>query len=268
MNEARSGEDATPFPELNGLLGEFNDRVQSILADNLVGAYVVGSFALGAGDLSSDCDFLVVTNEPITDEQERALRGLHDEIPTRPGHWATNLEGSYAPQADLETLEQLGREWLYVDRGWREMRWSTHCNVADTRWILRERGIPLIGPAARTFACVVPADLLRRRMRLLIESFLEDLLSWTSFDIIWAQRYTVESMCRMLYTLETGEVTSKRAALEWGRRVLAPPWRDLITQALADRPVPWNDPPRPGSAEAAIAFVEYGKEYARRLTGV
>ena len=267
MNDARSAGDATSFPELNGLLGEFIGRVQSILAPNLVGAYVVGSFALGAGDLSSDCDFLVVTKERVTDEQERALRELHDEIPTRPGHWATNLEGSYAPQQDLKTLEALDREWLYVDRGWREMRWSTHCNVEDTRWVLRERGIPLIGPEPRTFACEVPADMLRDRMRMLIESFLEDLLSWTSFEIIWAQRYAVESMCRMLYTLETGEVTSKRAALEWGRQELAPTWRDLITQALADRPVPWDDPPRPGSLDATVGFVEYGKEYARKLTG-
>jgi hypothetical protein len=94
------------------------------------------------------------------------------------------------------------------------MQWSTHCNVEDTRWILRERGIPLIGTDPRTFACAVPADLLQHRMRILITSFLEDLLSWTSFDILWAQRYAVESMCRMLYTLKTGEVTSKRAALE------------------------------------------------------
>ena len=265
MNHARSAKDPTPFPELNGLLAEFIECVQSTLVDDLVGAYVVGSFALGAGDLSSDCDFIVVTKEPVTGEQERALRRLHEEIPTRPGHWATNLEGSYAPQGDLETVERLDREWLYVDRGWREMRWSTHCNVADTRWILRQRGIPLIGPEPRTFACDVPADLLRDRMRTLIGNFLEDLLSWTSFDIIWAQRYAVESMCRMLYTLETGEVTSKLAALEWGKRELAPTWWDLIAQALADRPVPWNDPPRPGSVEATIAFVEYGKEQARAM---
>ncbi len=267
MNNARSAKDPTPFSELNGLLAELIDCVQSILADDLVGGYVVGSFALGAGDLSSDCDFIVVTKEPVTGEQERALRRLHDEIPTRPGHWATNLEGSYAPQADLGTLERLDGEWLYVDRGWREMQWSTHCNVADTRWILRERGVPLIGPEPRTFACEVPADLLRDRMRTLIGNFLEDLLSWTSFDMIWAQRYAVESMCRMLYTLETGEVTSKLAALEWGRGELAPAWRNLIAQARADRPVPWDDPPRPGSVEATIAFVEYGKEHARRLTG-
>ena len=146
MNDVRPAGGATPFPELNELLGEFVGRVEAILGDSLFGAYLVGSFALGAGDLSSDCDFLIVTAKQVTEEQERALRELHDEIPTHPGYWAINLEGSYAPRADLETLERLNREWLYIDRGWREMQWSTHCNVEDTRWILRERGIALTGP--------------------------------------------------------------------------------------------------------------------------
>ena len=44
----------TVFPELNELLGELVARVQSILAGNFVGAYLTGSFALGAGDLHSD----------------------------------------------------------------------------------------------------------------------------------------------------------------------------------------------------------------------
>ncbi len=73
-------------------------------------------------------------------------------------------------------------------------------------------------------------------------------------------------MCRMLYTVATGDVTSKPAALEWGKQELAPTERDLIAQALADRPVPCDEPPRPGSVQAAIAFIEYGKEHARKLT--
>src|SRR6266567_4372763 len=85
----------TVFPELNELLGELVARVESILGANFVGAYLTGSFALGAGDPHSDCDFLVVTQDRVTAEQERALRELHGEIPTRSGHWAHDLEGSY-----------------------------------------------------------------------------------------------------------------------------------------------------------------------------
>lgn len=254
----------TRFPELNELLEELVGRVASILRDNFVGAYLVGSFALGAGDLQSDCDFLVVTEDRITEEQERALRELHDEIPTRSGRWTHDLEGSYAPRADLETLAALGTQWLYIDRGSREMQWSTHCNTADVRWTLRERGITLAGPAPYEVVSEVPADVLRRGMPPLIESFLADRFSWTSFDTAWAQRYAVTTLCRMLYTLETGEVASKPASLGWAKQALIPAWRDLVSQVIDDRPLPWNDPPRPGSVEATIAFAAYAKGLGAR----
>lgn len=78
----------TPFAELNDLLTRFVGRVQSVLDTNLVGVYLVGSFALGGGDAASDCDFLVVTNGRVTGEHEHALRRLYEEIPAWPGYWA------------------------------------------------------------------------------------------------------------------------------------------------------------------------------------
>jgi hypothetical protein len=99
-------------------------------------------------------------------------------------------------------------------------------------------------------------------MRPLIESFLPDLFGWTSFEIGWSQRYAVTTLCRMLYTLETGEVASKPACLEWAKRTLAPAWGDLIQQVLDDRALPWNDPPRPGSVEPTLAFAEFARERA------
>ena len=248
----------TVFPDLNELLQELVARVESILDENFVGAYLVGSFALGGGDLQSDCDFLVVTEASVTPEHERELRELHAEIPTRTGHWPHDLEGSYAPRADLETLDALGEKWLYVDRGHREMQWSTHCNSEDVRWTLRERGVTLAGIEARQFVAEVPADVLRSKMRVLIARFLPDLLSWTNFDeVAWSQRYAVASLCRMLYTLDTGEITSKQNALEWSKSTLPERWQALIQQTIDDRSLPWNEPPRPGSVEATIAFAGF-----------
>ncbi len=107
-----SASSATPFPELNGLLTNFVGHAQSILETNLVGVYLTGSFALGGGDAASDCDFVVVTTGRVGDEHEHALRQLHEEIPSWPGYWASNLEGSYAPKADLQTLTAIRRPWL------------------------------------------------------------------------------------------------------------------------------------------------------------
>ena len=257
---------ATQFPELNALLTDFVCAVRSILCDNLVGVYLTGSFALSGGDAASDCDFLVATAARVGRDEECSLRQLHAEIPTGSGYWACNLEGSYAPRADLQTAAALGRRWLYVNRGGREMEWSTHCNTEDVRWVLAERPLVLTGVDPREFACEVPRVILQTTMRTQIENFLDDLMTWTTFDIAWTQRYAVEASSRMLYTLEHDEVVSKQHALQWAARTLPAEWRDLIDQVRNDRFVQWNDSPRPGSVDRTLAFVAYVQHCARTGT--
>lgn len=254
---------ATRFPELNDLMRELVSAVRSILGTNLVGVYLTGSFALGDGDAASDCDFLVVSVDRLGRDDERALRRLHKEIPESGSYWATNLEGSYAPRPDLRTPATLGRPWLYVNRGAREMVWSAHCNTEDVRWVLRERPLILDGPDPREFACDIPAIVLRRTMAPKLESFLDDLLAWASFDLSWTQRYAVESVSRMLYTFERGQVVSKRHALDWATEAMPLEWRELIDQVRDDRFVRWNDPPRPGSVGRTLAYVRHVQERAR-----
>jgi hypothetical protein len=142
------------------------------------------------------------------------------------------------------------------------MERSTHCNTEDVRWVLRERSPTLAGEDPRTFACEVPGDALRTAMRPQIASFLDDLLAWTTFDISWSQRYAVEAMSRMLYTLERGEVISKPAALAWAEEVLPVEWQSLFRQVRDDRFVRWDAPPRDGSVERALAFIEYARQRA------
>jgi aminoglycoside adenylyltransferase-like protein len=252
----------TQFPDLNSILGELTERARSILGDNFVGAYLQGSFAIGDADMHSDCDFLIPVHSLITAGQEAGLRAMHDEFPTRREHWAQHLEGSYPPVSELRTLRGLGRRWLYIDHGWREMRWSAHCNTEVVRWSLRECGITLAGPDPRTLVDEVPAEVLRARMRTYAGELLPDLYGWTSFDIAWTQRYAVTTFCRILYTIESGRVTSKKAALLWARDALAPRWSGLIQQVLDDRCAAWDVPPRAGSVEQTLAFAEYAKACA------
>jgi hypothetical protein len=99
----------TQFPDLNALLHDLVPQTENILGNNFVGAYLQGSFALGDADMQSDCDFLIVTRSSLTAAQEKSIRKLHDDIRTRPEHWAHHLEGSYAPQDELRSLSGLAR---------------------------------------------------------------------------------------------------------------------------------------------------------------
>jgi predicted nucleotidyltransferase len=205
----------TPFDELNLVLKDLVSAARRILEGNFLGVYLQGSFAFGAGDLASDCDFLAVTRRPVTPDQELELRAFHDELATREGFWNRHLEGSYAPAAELKTLAGLGRDWLYIDHGWREMQWNEHCNSAVVRWILHEHGVALAGPPARELVDKLPNGVLRVEMLRQIPTYIADLLGWISFDIALAQRYAVVSLCRMWFTFETDEVTSKPDSIHW-----------------------------------------------------
>lgn len=258
----------THFAELNDVLERLLDGVTNALGANLVGAYLVGSFALGDADLQSDCDFLIATAEPIMPAQEAALRRLHRELPSEAGHWNRHLEGSYPPIEDLRQLSALGRPWLFIANALAEMEWSDHCNSLEHRWILRHHGVVLAGPAPAEFADI-PADLLRDKMRRDIPSFMSDLATWIRIDgIAWAQRYAVTTLCRMLFTLETGTVTSKHKAHVWATDALDPQWRHLITRADEERARGWDpaDLPDPANLEQTHAFAAYATRVASANT--
>jgi Domain of unknown function (DUF4111) len=261
-----SGHDViTPYADLDALVVELRGHWQRILGEALAGAYVQGSFALGGGDQQSDCDWLVATHGPLTEPQIRQLKELHDEIPTRDGHWCHDLEGSYAPASELASVHHLGRKWLYNNHGHRTLEWDDHCNRAYTRWILRAHGITLIGPPPRSFIPVVPPEVLRDEAAASLAALLDDLAGWVDIDsIAWGQRYAVVTCCRMLYTLRTAEVTSKCGAIEWALRTLEARWRPLLAQVRDERGLGWDPhrPPRPGEADAARAFVAYATAWA------
>lgn len=258
---------STGYAELDGLLAELVERSRTTFGDAYVGSYLVGSFAVGDPDLHSDCDFLVVVRSAITPGQETRVRAFHDEIPTRAGHWTQHLEGSYAHRDDLADLNTFGRPWLFIDHGHREMEWSDHCNTQVVRWSLYEHGVTLDGPEPRSFVAEVPAELVRAQMRTALPTLTEDILSWASPELAWTQRYLVTTYCRVLYSLTTGRVISKRAALLWGEQHLNPRWVHLLRTTREDRERGWDpaDPPRPGSLEESYAFGTWCRNYARTL---
>lgn len=253
----------TAYPELDDLLEEIAGHARQTFGSDYVGTYVIGSFALGAGDLHGDCDFIVVVDRRPAGGTEQAVRALWAELPTRSGHWTHELEGSYAFRADLQDVAAVGRPWLFIDHGHTEMEWSDHCNREVMRWTLREHGLTVDGPDPRSFTAPTSADAIRTRMRSDLPPLLDDILGWAPVELGWTQRYLVATHARVLYSLATGEVTSKRGALEWVADLDAA-WRPLLEQVRDDRPRGWDpdDPPRPGSLEAASQFAAWCRERA------
>jgi hypothetical protein len=257
----------TPYSDLDLLLADLLGSWQRILGDNLAGAYVQGSFALGSGDRHSDCDWLVATRGPLSEHQIARLRALHEEVPTRDVPWCHDLEGSYVPMSELASVDHLGTQWLFNDHGHRTLEWDDHCNRAYTRWILREHGLTLTGPTPESCMLAVPELVLRHEAAESLPTLLTDLATWVDIDTLaWGQRYAVVTACRILYTLKTAQVASKSGALEWALRTLEPRWRPLLAQVRDERTLGLDSEraPRPGEGEAARTFVRHVVARAER----
>ena len=255
----------TPYDDLDAVLGQFVEGVRDVLGPTLVGAYLVGSFALGDADEHSDVDFLVVTEDEVSEEQLAGLQALHGALNDLEAGWAQHLEGSYVPHDRFRELDPARAPFLFLDNGARELAWDNHCNSAVMRWVLRRHGVTLAGPDPKGLVEEVSADALRREAVQAVREY----AAWapeptqTGDMSQWKQSYLVLTCCRLLATLARGEVLSKRAAAEWATGALAPEWRDLVEHAVADRADPWGRVHRsadPGRAQQTLAFVAYAVE--------
>jgi len=271
--------DPTPYPNLNGLLNELVARVGAALGPNLVGAYLQGSLAVGDFDQLSDIDFIVVTESDLTLDQVGALNRVHEEIhalggkyppdcpcplgPASPDRWETSLEGSYFPRGVLRPWSGTSPLW-YLDNGSTRLERNDHDNNLVARWALRERGIVLYGPDPKSLVAPVDPHELRREvledMRFIVGDFADSF--WNSR---FGQPYSVLNFCRMLMTMETAEIHSKKAGIAWALRALDSQWSPLIERAWSARGKGHvSEPADPAEYAETIRFIESAIPIAER----
>jgi predicted nucleotidyltransferase len=230
-----------PYPELREVLRVFADEIAAELGENLVGIYLVGSLASGDFDADSDVDFLVVTNTELTEANMKSLQEIQVRIHDMECYPAKHLEGSYISIADLNDSSIVGqKELYYFDNGSTEYETSTHDNQWHVRWILRERGIALVGPTPELLLQAVPLNELHNEMKmamLQVKQLFEDEMDrpLSFFNSRFGQSFVVLTYCRMLQTLHTGTVQSKKAAVKWAKQIVAPKWIAVIEQAWQER---------------------------------
>jgi len=230
-----------PYPELRGVLKTFVDEVSAELGENLVGIYLVGSIASGDFDLDSDVDFLVVTNTELTEANTKALQDIQIKIHGIDCYPAKHLEGSYISISDLNDWSTVGQKQLYYfDNGSTTYEHSTHDNQWHVRWILRERGITLAGQKPETILKSIPLNEMFSEIKttmLQVMKLFEDEINrpLSFFNSRFGQSFAVLTYCRMLHTLHTGTVQSKKAGVKWAKQFVEPKWVNIIDQAWNER---------------------------------
>jgi hypothetical protein len=240
----------TPYADVNSVLHDFQTRIQAILGNRFRAMYVYGSLALGGFDPhNSDIDFIVVTDTELPDATLDALRVMHIQFTESDSPWAEKVEAAYIPQEALNHSEPTDTRYPQVEKGRPLFKEPLEIGWAFQRHTLREYGIVVSGAAPSALINPVNPDDMRWSAVAITGGWLDqarhdpEWLDWVGHRE--GQAFVVLTLCRFLYLLDSGTITSKPAAAAWGQKALPVRWRPLIERSLARQhdqaPTPESD---------------------------
>jgi len=248
------------YPAVNAALREFLASVKTILGPRLRGMYLVGSLAVCDFDPNtSDLDIIVVTDGALPDDEIAALRDSHTSFGASDSPFAERLEAVYIPQDDLRSPASASAHYPQVERDRPffveplEPGWSVQ------RYTLRAHGVVIAGPEPRELLDPVDSNEMRRDGAIIVHTWLDQAEHDPTW-LDWARprpylAFVVATLCRLLYTLETGDVASKPAATRWAQQTLDGRWASFIERAWAARHK--DDETPQDDMDTLVAFIRY-----------
>ena len=241
-------------PEIKILFDFLLKQTKDLLGKNFIGLYNFGS--LSSGDFNpetSDIDFVVVTEKDLGLEFIPTLTKLLDELMLMNPTLTLKLEGSFLPKHVFKDFNQKNTMYPSISVGGIVNLDHKEIEKPIQRYMLRECGYVIEGPAPETFIDQVSSDELKKAStHLLMEWWkpqIDDLHRLYQRDY---QAYAVLTMCRLLYTLKTGDITSKPKAANWAKQHLDKKWGSLINRALL-----FNASDEFSDVNEIKAFIEY-----------
>lgn len=222
--------------ELTALLQELLQKLQSSLSEKFIGLYVGGSIANSSFNATtSDIDCYIITTEPLPEHTIAQIGALHHELYLSQAPYAKKIEASYIAQSDLLNFNPKHKRPYFNEGNLYIAPYGS--NFIIELWMLRNKGITLSGPAIKDFLKEIsPQDIqlaIKRNLDEYWRVMLTDLKKLSRSDY---QVYAIVTMCRTLYSLETGDIVSKTKAAQWVISKYNAAWSDLVTKAIAWEP--------------------------------
>jgi len=242
----------TPYEDVNEAIYTLRDSSKEVLGDYFTGMYLYGSLALGDFDPGrSDIDPLIVTSEELPDDIISELETMYNCIYISGLEWAKKMTGLYIPLDDLRIYSETGpknqmfnRDEFLVDRP--DNDWIFH------RHVLYKCGIVIDGPPLKDIIEPIPPEQLKEIAFMFLRDWVLLTYDDTRFQGESHQAYFVLTVCRCLYTLKTGDITTKHKSAEWALEHVGGKWSDLIKRAMDWR---YGDPA--GDIPQSQKFMRY-----------
>jgi len=200
-----------------GLCRAFAAGLQGALAAKLVGVYVYGAVTFPETTDTGDVDFHAILATAPTEEERLAVLALHGRLAADFPPLGAELDGYYI--------------LVEAARGSEPPRHLLFPHLTDNSWALHRAHIlagrvwVLLGPSPESIYVAPTWSELA--------TALDGELDYVTRHLTQYPAYCVLNLCRLLYSWETRDVvTSKAAAAAWGREHF-PEWASLIDCALA-----------------------------------
>jgi hypothetical protein len=238
--------------EINELLQQLLIQVQSILADKFVGMYIGGSLANNSfNNETSDIDCYIVTTSDLSKNIIKNIEEMHKKLYSSELKYAKKIEASYVPKKDLLHFNPRGMRPYFNEGCYYLGEYGN--NYIIELCVLREKGISILGPDIKNLIQKISThDLMlaiKRNLHEYWEAALSDLPKFRRSDY---QVFAILTMCRTLYSLETGEITSKMEAAQWALQRLDGSWKNLVELAIA-----WRPDQEINKVDETLQFVKY-----------
>lgn len=241
------------------------------LREHFYGIYIYGSIALNAfEEQESDIDIVALTQGEWSPLELKQLEAIHTSLrKTYP--LGKRLEVFYIPVRHLGVMHpdresKVIAPYPVIRDGTFSLASGEGLN-AVTWWIIKHNGLRLLGPERSELPLKVTWDDVLSTMRFNLDVYFANRIKQPYFYLHSGMvEFAVSNLCRILTTIEEGEIISKSESLVRWRDRLPERWQRLLDEAWRLRHH-LNQPSlyrhRFQRMSETVAFIQYGRERGR-----
>jgi predicted nucleotidyltransferase len=257
-----------PIPPLIQPLLEAYLHALGSLREHIYGIYIYGSIALDAfEERESDIDIVALTEGEWTKQELRQLARIHRRL-GKEHPLGKRLDPMYVPLRDIGKYNAQIPPYPYASNG--KLHPAGHFDLnAVTWWTIQHKGIHLLGPEVSALPLEVAWGDVLDAMRYNLNTYWAGKAQKPHLFLLdlWVMT-AVATLCRILTTIEEGEIISKAASLPRWRDRLPARWHILIDEAWRIRHNPKTSPlyrSRIKRQRETLAFIEYVRTLQKDL---
>lgn len=207
---------------------KIGEDLNTILGENFFGFYIYGSLTYGGfRPKSSDLDCVAVTKKVFNRKEFDSLSKWYSRLLKEESQLAKRLEIAFAVKKIV--FKDNSKRTAVIHKGEFNKRADSDANNPITWLNIKETGITVLGPDPETFVPditkIILKDALKKEFKYIVDRpdkfFSED----------WSKVYVILTFCRIVYTLKTGKIKSKKSAAEWCLENLPKKYHPIIFSA-------------------------------------